>query len=102
MAPLIEDPWRILACPADPVGCAVEFSDPDFPAEDREVAYYVRAIQEPSLAINAGGLRCERDATGACVRVRPCYGDYRTPSDDDCLAPAEERAWSSPIWIEPR
>jgi hypothetical protein len=99
VAGLIEDPWRRFECPRDPSGCAVEFEDPDFSVSGRDAAYYVRAIQEPSPAVNAGGLRCEHDATGACVNVHPCYGDYRTPFDDDCLSDNEERAWSSPIYV---
>jgi hypothetical protein len=102
VANLIEDPWRRFECPRDPDGCVVEFDDPDFTVNRRDVAYYVRAIQEPSPAVNAGGLRCERDETGACVQVHPCYGDYRTPFDDDCLSENEERAWSSPIYVNQR
>jgi len=96
---LIEDPWRRDDCPADPVGCAVEFDDPDFVAGGRDTIYYVRAIQEPTPAVNAAGLRCTYDAQGNCTRVNPCYGDYRTPYADDCLTPNEERAWSSPIYV---
>lgn len=96
---LIEDPWRRFDCPRDADGCTVEFDDPDFTVADRDVLYYVRAIQEPTPAINAGGLRCDYDASGACVKVHPCYGDYRTPYDDDCLTENEERAWSSPIYV---
>ena len=59
----------------------------------------MRAIEEPSPAVNGGGLRCERDAKGTCVKPHPCYGDYRTPASDDCLAPVEERALSSPIFV---
>ena len=77
----------------------VEFDDPDFVAAGRDVAYYVRAIQEATPAVNAGGLRCERGAAGDCTRVRPCFGDYRTPYEDDCLSENEERAWSSPIYV---
>ena len=77
----------------------MEFDDPDFPVSRRDVAYYVRAVQEPTLAVNAGGLRCEYDASGNCVKVHPCFGDYRTPYDDDCLSENEERAWSSPIYV---
>ena len=65
----------------------------------RDATYYVRAIQEPSPAVNAGGLRCDYDENGVCVAVNPCFGDYRTAADDDCLSPNEERAWSSPIYI---
>jgi len=99
---LIEDPWRTLPCPAgDPnAGCAVRFEDPEAAARGRDVLYYVRAIEAPSPAVNGGGLRCEkRDASGACLRARPCFGDYRTPAGDDCAAPVEERAWSSPIFV---
>jgi hypothetical protein len=101
VAQLIEDPWRTIPCSGDADGCTAEFEDPDFVAGAREALYYVRAIQEPTMAVNAGELRCTTDAEGRCVEVHPCYGDYRTPKNDDCLAPTEERAWSSPIWLDP-
>ena len=96
---LIQDPWRRFECPGEPEGCVVEFEDPGFVAGGREAIYYARAVQEPTLAVNAGGLRCQSDEAGACIGVNPCYGDYRTPYEDDCLAPNEERAWSSPIYV---
>jgi hypothetical protein len=92
---LIDDPWLTIPCAADAVVCEVEFEDSWFPGADRELVYYVRAIQEPTPAVNADGLRCEGDVCD------PCYGDYRTPFDDDCLATTEERAWSSPIYLQP-
>jgi len=101
VAPLIEDPWRRYECPPDPAGCALQVEDPDFLSGGRDAVYYVRAIQEPTPAVNAGGLRCERNENGDCVKAHPCYGDYRTPFDDDCLTLNEERAWSSPIYLHP-
>jgi hypothetical protein len=100
-AALIEDPWRRFECPPDPAGCAVRFDDPDFPAEGRDTAYYVRALEDPTPAINAANLRTEYDAEGNAVRVTPCEAGWRS-TGDDCLAPAQERAWSSPIYVDVR
>ncbi len=97
---LIEDPWRVFQCAPSEAGCVVQFDDPDFAAAGRDTAYYVRAIEEPSDAINADPLRCEYDESGNCVRVRPCYGDYRLPDEEECLAEIEQRAWSSPIYVD--
>ncbi|MCG8592710.1 MAG: DUF3604 domain-containing protein [Proteobacteria bacterium] len=93
---LIEDPWRVLPCPGDPAGCSVTFTDADFVDSGRDALYYARAIEAPNLAVNADGLRCERDETGACVRTNACV---EVPDSDDCLAETEQRAWSSPIFV---
>jgi len=96
--PLIEDAWRIFECEPDPSGCSITFSDPDFVDSARDAVYYVRAIEEPSQAINADLLRCTQDEAGRCLDVDICTGD--TPYDDDCMAETEQRAWSSPILVE--
>ena len=98
IAELIEDPWRTFTCDPDPAGCAVTFTDEDFAAAGRDALYYVRAIEAPSQAVNADPLRCERDARGACIAVNACRGE--ASEGDDCLADTEERAWSSPIFLE--
>ena len=95
---LVQDPWKVLPCEPDPSGCTQTFTDPEFANGGREALYYVRAIEAPSPAVNAGLLRCELDAQGNCVKVKPCIG---VPDSDDCLAETEERAWSSPIYLEP-
>jgi hypothetical protein len=100
VAELVEDPWLVRACPADPDGCVVRFEDPDFAADGRDSVYYVRAIQEPRGRVNGGHLRCTLDEKGECLEVDPCYGDFRTDRSDDCKAPVEERAWSSPIFVD--
>jgi hypothetical protein len=99
VADLIEDPWRTLACDPDPAGCDLQFTDPDFASAGRDTIYYVRAIQEPTPTINAGQGRCEVDERGRCVAVNPCFGNTKTDYEDDCLVEAEERAWSSPIFL---
>ena len=97
---LIEDPWKVLPCAPDRDGCTVTFSDEDYATLGRDAVYYVRAIEEPSLTVNADNLRCEYDDKGNCIKVNMCYGGRQTPDDDDCLAISEERAWSSPIFVD--
>ena len=96
---LIEDPWQVHRCDDQGQGCSVRFSDPEYTDAPRDVLYYARAIQAATPTINADNLRCEYDAEGTCIRVNPCFGDARTPDDDACTAPAEHRAWSSPIYL---
>lgn len=102
IAPLIEDPWLTIPCGADRAGCVARFSDPDFAAGGRDTVYYVRALQEETPAINAANLRTTFDGDGNAVAIDECHGGYQTPADDDCLAPARERAWSSPIYVDYR
>jgi hypothetical protein len=80
---LVKDPLLVLPCAPDPAGCRVTFSDPDFPAAARDTVYYVRAIEEPSLAVDADSLGCQG-----------------VPMSEDCLGQVEERAWSSPIFVD--
>jgi hypothetical protein len=98
VAALIDDPWRSFACDADPAGCTVTFSDPDFARGGRDTVYYARVFETPKPGINAGNLRCEYDDAGNCVKTSPCPGPEGDA--DDCLAPHEPRAWSSPIWVD--
>ncbi|MBW2231994.1 MAG: DUF3604 domain-containing protein [Deltaproteobacteria bacterium] len=96
----IEDPWLRHECPPDPAGCVLEFEDPDFLADTGDHVYYVRALQEPTPAINGDTVRADYDESGRAVSVDPCYGSWLTSEDDDCLAPVRERAWSSPIYVD--
>lgn len=94
---LIEDPWKVFTCSGDTSGCQVAFTDQDFAEGQRDSLYYVRAIEAPSLAVDADPLGCSYDDTGRCVEVSPCFG---RPDEDNCLAETEERAWSSPIFVD--
>jgi hypothetical protein len=97
----IEDPWLSFICAPDEAGCSIEFEDAAFVESGRDAIYYVRAIQEASPAVNGGNFRCEYDAQGNCISIDPCRGGGdETDLQDDCLSDIEERAWSSPIWVD--
>ena len=96
---LIEDNWKVFECENSQEGCLVEFEDPNFSDANREIIYYVRAIQEPTDAVGAANLACELDESGKCKKVNLC-GDINGQGEGDCLAENEERAWSSPIFIQ--
>ena len=97
---LIDENWKVHQCKDSGNGCSFEFTDPEYAKSNRMATYYVRAIQEPTKKINADNLRCDYDDEGNCIKVNICYGDERTAADDSCLATVEERAWSSPIYVE--
>lgn len=101
ISPLIEDVWLSHQCTPDQNGCSFEFEDPDFVRDGRETVYYVRAIEEASEAVNAALMRCEYDSDGQCASANICSASpLVTPVEEDCLAPTEERAWSSPIFVD--
>ena len=67
----------------------MNFEDENF---SRDSIYYVRAIQSPTPAINGSPL-IQRDS------FKLCKGSFRTDFKDDCLSTTNERAWSSPIYV---
>jgi len=97
LTPLIEDPWQVHECSGDPAGCQVAFTDTEFLSAGRDAVYYVRAIEAPTPSVGADPLGCRYDASGRCVEVDACS---QHPDSDDCLAETEERAWSSPIFVD--
>ena len=88
ISPLIQDPWMTIPC-TNYGECIIEFEDQNY---SRDSVYYVRAIQESTPAINGSKLS-ERD------EFKLCKGSFRTDLSDDCLGMANERAWSSPIYV---
>jgi len=98
--PLINDSWRTFTCAPSADGCTIEFDDPDFAAEGRDALYYIRALEEPIATINGANLRATFDNQGNVVNTDPCYGDFRTDEKDDCKNPNNQRAWSSPIFVD--
>ena len=88
VSPLIQDPWKTIPCQG--IGeCIVEFEDENF---SRDSVYYVRVIQSLTPAINGASLS-KRDS------FKLCKGSFRTDLKDDCLSMTNERAWSSPIYV---
>jgi hypothetical protein len=97
---LIMDPWKSFKCNGTEE-CLVTFTDSDFEIQARDALYYARAIEKESKAVNAGNLRCEVDAFGQCKEVNICYGSpIQNPREEDCLGNTQERAWSSPIFVD--
>ena len=85
---LIQDPWMIIPCNGSGE-CIAEFEDQNF---SRDSVYYVRAIQEATPAINGSSISQKEE-------FKLCKGSFRTDFNDDCLSLANERAWSSPIYV---
>ena len=94
---LIDSPWRVYECSDNPDGCEVEFRDEEYDSVARDTVYYVRAIEEPSDAVNGAMQGCEFSEQGECIAVKECGANGG--QGEDCLAPIEERAWSSPIFL---
>jgi len=99
---LIDDAFITHQCEPDESGCSFTFTDPEYEELGRDTLYYARAVQEKTPAINGANLRCEFDGDGNCIKVNPCYADYRTDPDDACTADVGHRAWSSPIYVNYR
>jgi hypothetical protein len=91
---LIEDPWRRFDCQPSPDGCTIRFRDDEFPKRGRDVLYYARALEQARPAIMGRPLRPEQNTQGEVVSIEICS------TDDDCLDEAQERAWSSPIFVD--
>ena len=85
---LIQDPWLTIPCNGT-TECIAEFEDQNF---SRDSIYYVRAIQEATPAINGSSISQKEE-------FKLCKGSFRTDFDDDCLSLTNERAWSSPIYV---
>jgi hypothetical protein len=98
LAPLIQDPWLVHQCAPNEQGCSIEFSDSEYNAIARDAAYYVRAIEEPIDTVNGAQQQCDNDSNGQCLTIIDC--GQRGEAGDDCLAPVEHRAWSSPIFVD--
>lgn len=95
---LIEDPWRVVYCEAGATTCEAEFEDSHFLSDGREAAYYARVVQVPTPTIQGDPLKCELDNEGECKQTNICLNQG---ADDDCLSPASQRAWSSPLYVKP-
>ena len=68
----------------------IQFEDENY---SRDSVYYVRAIQEVTPAINGGNISASSE------EFKLCKGSFRTDLEDNCLGEVNERAWSSPIYL---
>ena len=88
ISPLIQDAWKVIPCSGSGE-CIVKFEDDNY---SRDTVYYVRAVQEATPAINGTPLSQRED-------FKICKGSFRTSLEDNCLSMTNERAWSSPIYV---
>jgi hypothetical protein len=95
---LIEDPWRRFECKGNTGECTVGFEDPEFGDAQRDALYYARALEVESVALNGNPLATEFDADGNAISVTICSTER--VSEGGCPAPVQERAWSSPIFVD--
>ncbi|MGA1763050.1 MAG: hypothetical protein ACO397_07630, partial [Gammaproteobacteria bacterium] len=89
------DTWKTFNC--NSTECEISFIDEEYGLGKRDAIYYVRAVEEPSLAYSADPLQCEYDENGTCIKSNICREGLG--KEGDCLAMNEERAWSSPIFV---
>jgi hypothetical protein len=89
ISPLIDDVWKSISCKGQSE-CIVEFEDENY---SRDTVYYVRAIQEKTFAING------KNTSAGSEEFQLCKGSFRTDLADNCLSETNERAWSSPIYL---
>jgi len=93
---LVEDVWKTFPC--NSTSCQISFEDEQFSIGRRDAVYYVRAIEEPSPTLSADPLGCEFDENGECIKTEICRVGVNE-NREGCVAPAEHRAWSSPIYV---
>ena len=89
ISPLINNAWRSISCNGQSE-CIVDFEDENY---SRDSVYYVRAIQESTPAINGEHSLASEET------FKLCKGSFETDLMDDCLGETNERAWSSPIYL---
>ncbi|MDC1526456.1 DUF3604 domain-containing protein [bacterium] len=89
VSPLIDDAWKTISCEGKSE-CVIKFEDESY---TRDSVYYVRAIQESTPAINGNSSLIYNN------EFKLCKGSFRTSLADECLSDINERAWSSPIYL---
>ncbi len=94
VAGLIDDPWRVFECDVAEVGCVADFVDDEYPALRRDTVYYARVFETASPTVNGLSAPCASRAGSECDEVDLCR------EGEECLAPYEQRAWSSPIFVD--
>ena len=93
---LVDDVWKSFPC--NSTSCKISFEDEQFSIGRRDAVYYVRAIEEPTATLSADPLSCEFDDNGQCIQAEVCRVGVNK-NRGECIAPAEHRAWSSPIFL---